>query len=86
MFTGLNETLYGNGDICGTNYIVTCIGAVDPQQTSPCRRTKTVTVTVTDSCTVEADGKPCSTFVLSAEAFAQIARPQAGLAKVAYKL
>ncbi|CAI0376497.1 unnamed protein product [Linum tenue] len=86
MFTGLNETLYGNGDICGTKYSVTCLGAVDPEQPSPCRKTKTVTVTVTDSCTVEADGEPCSTFVLSAEAFAQIARPRAGLVKVAYTL
>ncbi|CAL1385246.1 unnamed protein product [Linum trigynum] len=84
MYTGVNDKLYGNGDICGAKYSVTCIGGVDGQS-SPCRTSNPVEVTVTDSCSPEADNKPCPTFVLSAKAFGLIANPQAGFATITYE-
>ncbi|CAL1385245.1 unnamed protein product [Linum trigynum] len=83
MFAGVSDELYGNGEICGAKYSVTCIGAVDGRPPSPCRTSNPVVVTVTDSCSPEA-AKPCPTFVLSAKAFALIANPRAGKALITY--
>ncbi|CAL1385247.1 unnamed protein product [Linum trigynum] len=85
MFTGVSDKLYGNGDICGTKYSVTCVGGVAADQPSPCRTSTPVVVTVTDSCSPGSDEKPCPTFVLSAKAFALIANPRAGEARITYE-
>ncbi|CAL1385244.1 unnamed protein product [Linum trigynum] len=83
MFAGVNSKLYGNGDICWIKFSITCIGGV-AGQSSPCRTSDPVDVTVTDSCSPESDNKPCPTFVLSEKAFALIANPQAGFATISY--
>ncbi|CAN1185065.1 Putative EG45-like domain containing protein 1 [Linum perenne] len=98
MIAAAKPTLFRNGKSCGQVFEVTCTGAAaqDDQQTqtetrrsssepSPCKKgAKPVRVTVIDSCS-PTKKESCPSFVLSKEAFAAIANPDAGLITISFK-
>ncbi|CAN1185064.1 Putative EG45-like domain containing protein 1 [Linum perenne] len=77
MIAAAKPTLFRNGKSCGQVFEVTCTGAA-------AQGAKPVRVTVIDSCS-PTKKESCPSFVLSKEAFAAIANPDAGLITISFK-
>ncbi|CAN0860178.1 EG45-like domain containing protein [Linum grandiflorum] len=75
------KTVFNNGAACGRMYKISCIGAIDEYPKEPCKLNQSVTVTVANEC----GGDDCATFTLSTDAFALIAKPEAGRVQISYR-
>ncbi|KAJ7529006.1 hypothetical protein O6H91_15G029900 [Diphasiastrum complanatum] len=73
LFAAASDPIWNGGGACGSKYQITCTGPTNQGVPQPCR-SGTITVQIVDYCPSGCQG----TFDLSAEAFADIADPNAG--------
>ncbi|CAN0860220.1 EG45-like domain containing protein 2 [Linum grandiflorum] len=79
-FAAVPSSFYRNGWACGRSYSISCVGKGCLPNVQP------ITVTVADLCTEDKPTEPCTTFVLSKEAFITLANPETGNIGIHYQL